>query len=64
MTGSPLEIREQDRAVISSGIAARRKPLARVKKKRDELRLGLLSDKPHDIGLLGWAIWHAPAAID
>ena len=38
MAESSLEIREQNGAVISSGIIARRQPLARVKK-RDELRL-------------------------
>ena len=44
-----MEIREQDSAVISSGIIARRKPLARVKKKRDELRLIFLTDEPQNI---------------
>ena len=49
VAGSPLEIREQNSAVIRSGIAARREPLARVQKQRDELRLIFLSDEPKDI---------------
>ena len=36
-------------AVISSGTIAKRQPLARVKEKRDELRLVFLSDEPHQI---------------
>ena len=49
VAGSSLEIREQNSAVVRSGIAARREPLARVKKQRDELRLIFLSDEPKDI---------------
>ena len=64
VAGSSLKVREQDSAVISSGIIARRQPLARVKEQRDELRLGFFSDEPHEIGLLGRAIWHAPPAVD
>ena len=49
VAGSSLKVREQNSAVISSGIIAKRQPLARMKEKRDELRLVFLSDEPHQI---------------
>ena len=36
-------------AVTYTPVAARREPLARVQKQRDELRLIFLSDEPKDI---------------